>query len=99
VREAKWFVNNVVLSPDPIPDPIPEVADTSLAFDRDTKIPLYAASGIAESWLVDLNDREITVFSQPEGGGYARKATYRGEDSLKISGFSGVEVSMPDVGF
>ncbi len=85
----------------PVPEDILfviEVADTSLAFDRDTKIPLYAASGIAESWLVDLNDREITVFSQPEGAGYARKVTYRGEDSLEISGFAGVKFSVVDVG-
>src|SRR5262249_37944553 len=28
-----------------------EVADTSLAYDRDVKMPLYARAGIPESWL------------------------------------------------
>ena len=32
-----------------------EVADTSLAYDRSVKLPLYARAGIAEVWLVDLN--------------------------------------------
>jgi Uma2 family endonuclease len=31
-----------------------EVADTSLQYDRDVKLPLYAAHGIPEYWLVDL---------------------------------------------
>ena len=78
----------------PVPEDIlfvVEVADTSLAFDRDTKIPLYASSGIAESWLVDLDAREITVYSKPEGAGYAQQVTYRGEDVVEISGFSDAE--------
>jgi len=29
-----------------------EVADTTLPFDLGTKIPLYAAAGIAEAWVV-----------------------------------------------
>src|SRR6266487_355884 len=33
-----------------------EVADTTLPFDMDTKVPLYARSGIAEVWVVDLQD-------------------------------------------
>ena len=31
-----------------------EVADTSLRYDRETKLPLYAAAGIPEAWIVDL---------------------------------------------
>src|SRR4051812_8419256 len=33
-----------------------EVADSSLAFDREVKAPLYAESGIAEYWIVNLVD-------------------------------------------
>jgi len=32
-----------------------EVADLSIKYDREVKIPLYAAAGIPEVWLVDLN--------------------------------------------
>ncbi len=31
-----------------------EVADTTVAYDRDVKLPLYARVGIPEAWLVDL---------------------------------------------
>lgn len=47
-----------------------EVADTTLGFDLRTKSPLYARSGIAESWVVDVNGRVIHVFRDPGASGY-----------------------------
>jgi Uma2 family endonuclease len=48
-----------------------EVADTSLAYDLGTKVPLYARHGIPEVWVIDASTRQIRVFRQPVGGGYA----------------------------
>jgi hypothetical protein len=31
-----------------------EVADTTLRYDRRVKVPLYAAEGIREAWIVDV---------------------------------------------
>jgi hypothetical protein len=47
-----------------------EVADTSLAYDRDVKVPLYVQAGIAEVWIVDLNKRELTMYRSPANGKY-----------------------------
>lgn len=47
-----------------------EVADTSLASDRDVKLPLYARSGIVEVWLVDLNADLIERHTEPSENGY-----------------------------
>ncbi len=47
-----------------------EVADTSLAYDRDVKVPLYAQAGIPEVWLLDLNKRELAVYRSPVNGKY-----------------------------
>ncbi len=49
-----------------------EVADTTLDYDKTTKVPLYAKSGIAEVWLVNLPDAVIEVFREPSAHGYAR---------------------------
>jgi Uma2 family endonuclease len=38
-----------------------EVADSSLMYDRHTKIPLYLRSGIPEVWLVDLANHAIEL--------------------------------------
>ena len=48
-----------------------EVADTSLRFDRDDKIPLYARHGIPEVWLVDLKARRLVRYRNPQQGAYA----------------------------
>ncbi len=45
---------------------IAEVSDTSLAFDRGAKAILYAAAGIADYWVVNLNDHQVEVFRDPQ---------------------------------
>lgn len=50
---------------------IVEVAASSLRFDRGTKLPLYAAHGIPEVWLVDLDGRRLVRHRAPRHGAYA----------------------------
>lgn len=47
-----------------------EVADTSLAYDRTTKLPHYARAGIAEAWLMDCPGDAIERHTEPLEGGY-----------------------------
>jgi hypothetical protein len=54
-----------------------EVADTSLAFDREEKIPLYAAASILEVWLVDLVGKQLVTYRRPTHGNYAETARHR----------------------
>jgi Uma2 family endonuclease len=42
-----------------------EVAESSLAYDRGTKLPLYARHGIPEVWIVDLAGRAVEVHAAP----------------------------------
>jgi len=42
-----------------------EVADTTLAFDRDWKGSLYARAGVADYWIVNLTDRLLEVYRDP----------------------------------
>ena len=49
---------------------IAEVSDTSVSYDRQTKGPLYARSGIPEYWIVDLNGERIEVYREPAADGY-----------------------------
>jgi Uma2 family endonuclease len=50
---------------------IVEVAQSSLRFDRDDKIPLYAHHGIPEVWLIDLEAKRLVRYRNPESGAYA----------------------------
>lgn len=61
-----------------------EVADSSLEYDRDVKAPLYAAAGIPEMWLFNVNTKTITGFSQPSELGYKQIYRYNQGDRLSI---------------
>lgn len=43
-----------------------EVSDTSMATDTGEKARLYAAGGIADYWVVDLNSRVVIVHRDPQ---------------------------------
>lgn len=47
-----------------------EVADSSIRYDRNRKLPLYARHGIPEVWLIDLNTRAVEVHREPAGDSY-----------------------------
>jgi Uma2 family endonuclease len=42
-----------------------EVAESSLSYDRTTKLRLYARAGIPAYWVVNLPERQIEVFGGP----------------------------------
>ena len=42
-----------------------EISDSTLAFDLGEKMSLYAAGGIADYWVVDLNNRQLIVHRSP----------------------------------
>lgn len=44
-----------------------EVSDTTIAVDRRVKVPLYAESGIVETWLVNLNEDCLEVYRVNKG--------------------------------
>ncbi len=47
-----------------------EVSDSTLKYDRDTKLPLYAAAEIPEVWIVNLQNMVVEVHQQPTVGIY-----------------------------
>ena len=49
-----------------------EVADTSLEYDRNVKLPLYARAGIPEAWLIILTKDSIELHSEPKNGKYQK---------------------------
>lgn len=43
---------------------------SSLSFDRERKLPLYAAAGVPEVWLVNLEEDRLEVYREPAGRHY-----------------------------
>ncbi len=57
-----------------------EVADSTVKYDRDIKFPRYAANGIKESWLIDLENNRVEIHSEPTEMGYSLiKVLHRGQ--------------------
>lgn len=72
-----------------------EVADTTAAWDRQHKVPLYAAAGIPELWLVDLPAGVVEAYRAPEAGAYRDITRYGAGDELAPARFpdSGIPVA------
>jgi len=58
-----------------------EVADSTLRDDKRRKIPRYARAGIPEVWLVDLEQRLVTIYREPSPDGYLSKSD-AGRDAI-----------------
>lgn len=74
-----------------------EVASTSLVYDRDVKIPLYALAGIPEVWLVDLRGDEIPRYAEPRDGAYARIDTFRRGERITSVTLQGFTAAVDDI--
>lgn len=72
----------VVIPPGPRPRPqisiaeiqlVAETAHSSLEDDLTVMAAIYAAAGVLEYWVLDLENQRLVVFRQPEAGGYAER--------------------------
>jgi Uma2 family endonuclease len=61
---------------------IVEVSDTTLWRDCNTKMKTYAAAGIPEYWVVDINARKLRVHRTPEATGYKDIVEYTETQSI-----------------
>lgn len=65
-----------------------EVSDASLERDRAWKKQIYAAAQIPAYWIVNLRERHLEVYSEPESAGddsdYSRRTVYGAKDSVTL---------------
>ena len=59
-----------------------EISDSSLTYDRDVKIPLYAQAGVPEVWLVDLQSAAVSIYRRPTSQGYREVQRLQRDDEL-----------------
>ena len=75
-----------------------EVSDSTLEFDRTTKLALYAEAGIREYWVVNLLDQQLEVHRQPQSDGTFRDNLIltRGQ-AVEILAFPGVRFQIAEM--
>lgn len=76
---------------------IVEVSDTTLDYDRDVKIPLYARAGVRESWIADVSGRALEVFRSPGPEGYASVRRLASGDRISPEAFPDVSLAVDDI--
>ncbi|MCJ8281139.1 MAG: Uma2 family endonuclease [Rivularia sp. ALOHA_DT_140] len=74
-----------------------EVADSTIKYDREVKIPLYAEEGVVEVWLVDINDECVEVYREPVNGVYQKVEKFARGESLVIQVLDDVSISFDEI--
>lgn len=70
-----------------------EVSDTTVRYDREVKIPLYARHGIPEAWLLDLEQKRLEVYHSPKEGEYQHVDFYR-SGQVTLRAFPSVAIDL-----
>jgi Uma2 family endonuclease len=74
-----------------------EVSETTLAYDKGVKLPLYSRAGISESWIVDLAGRKVEVHSEPGPGGYRSSRSFGPGEAIVSVAVEGVSLAVDEV--
>ena len=76
---------------------IVEVADSSLDWDGNVKLHWYAAAGIPEVWIVDLEGERVLVFRRPSAQGYQETMIVTRGGSLSPDAFPDMALAVDSV--
>lgn len=75
-----------------------EVADSSLKYDRTTKLRIYAEAAIPEYWVVDCTAEAIEVHRTPEGSRYRDVNRISGGDAtITLQAFPDVSLALAEI--
>ncbi|MCG6942455.1 MAG: Uma2 family endonuclease [Thiohalocapsa sp.] len=81
----------------PVPNDIlllVEVAESSVRYDREKKLPLYAAAGVQESWLVDIPAGKLSMYREPSAEGYQTVAEANDLSQVTVAALPGYRIDL-----
>jgi len=74
-----------------------EVSDSTLRFDRDVKVPLFARHGVQEVWIFDVQGDRLLVYGALRADVYERKDSIARPQSMPVTALPGVAVDLSSV--
>ena len=74
-----------------------EVSDTTLRYDKNIKLPRYAAAGVAEVWIEDLKNELLLVYRNPAEKGFGTSLVLHRGDSISPLAFPKVTFKVDDL--
>ncbi len=84
----------------PTPDDIfllIEVSDSTLKYDREVKIPLYAKAGISEVWIANIEEQIFEVYKSPNQDRYEQVQNYGKGEMISMSMFTDIAIAVDEV--
>jgi len=88
-KEREAYADDVLL--------LIEVAQTSLAYDRSTKLRLYAETGISEYWVVDCAAESVEVYRTPHAMTYRDVTRVAGAGTVSVQAFPDVTLTLAEI--
>ncbi|MGQ0569234.1 MAG: Uma2 family endonuclease [Armatimonadota bacterium] len=74
-----------------------EVMDSSAAYDRGLKLPLYARAGVPEVWLLDLQGECMEVYRRPSGAQYEDTRSVRQGEAISPEALPDLVLAVHDL--
>ena len=75
----------------PMPRLVVEVSDSTLDYDLGEKASRYAAEGVPELWVADVNGRRLHAFRDPDGPDWRLRRLFKPGDTVS-------PLCLPDAG-
>jgi Uma2 family endonuclease len=79
-----------------------EIADSSLKYDQEEKLPIYAEANISDYWIFNLVDYYLECYSEPYQAlqgkfGYRRKLIYLPNESVNLPCFPDLSLDLSNI--
>ena len=76
---------------------IVEISDSTLRYDLEVKVPLYARHGVPEVWVVDLKHHVLHLYRSPVAGAYQDVTSMPGGGLTAVPGVAGATVNLSEI--
>jgi Uma2 family endonuclease len=74
-----------------------EVSDSTATYDRTIKVDLYAKHGVAEVWLVDLDNNVVRFFRHGDGTAYTDITASETPRATPVAALPGVTIDLSNL--
>ncbi|MSR13054.1 MAG: Uma2 family endonuclease [Gammaproteobacteria bacterium] len=74
-----------------------EVADSTLNYDRTTKLTLYAQANVREVWIVNVPADRVETYQDPHASGYLQSKEFGVTETVSPSALPEVTLAVGDI--
>lgn len=73
------------------------MSDTTVRYDINVKLPIYAATGVSEVWIENLQEDLLLVCRDPDGKNYSTQISLHRGESVSPPAFPDVVFKVEDL--